>query len=366
MTEKTQKQRGAVIARPSEVYVRDLSPQERDVLQELYHRTPDPLIKTRCQILLLSAQPMSVPQIAQVTFYSEDTVARCIHEFNQHRLEALLPKASGGRPPKITPEYLKRLLELIEVDPRSLGCPFSNWTAPLLACYLQAETGIALDESRIRYYLHQHEYKLLRPVLTVASPDPEYESKVSRIADLQRQAQAGEIDLYYEDEIDLALLPTITRCWCHRGHQRIIQTPGKNQKRYGAGLIHWVSGQLYWATSDHKDNALFRAVLSQLVEPTASLPQRKIYVVIDNYRIHFAKPVLAFLQAHQDQIELICLPTYSPKLNPVERFWKHLRRKVTHNTFFQTVERLLEAVIGFFQDLAAHPDTVRSVAGLAA
>ena len=61
-------------------------------------------------MVLLSAQPMSVPQIAQVTFYSEDTVARWLHEFNQHRLDALLPKASGGRPAKITPDYLKRLL----------------------------------------------------------------------------------------------------------------------------------------------------------------------------------------------------------------------------------------------------------------
>jgi len=309
---------------------------------------------------------MSVPQIAQVTFYSEDTVARCIHEFNRQRLDILLPKASGGRPPKITPEYLKRLLELVEQDPREVGCPFSNWTAPLLASYLQAETGIALDESRIRSYLHKHEYKLLRPVLTVSSPDPEYESKKSRIEALQRQAEAGEIDLYYEDEIDLALLPTITRCWCQRGRQRIIQTPRKNQKRYGAGLIHWVSGKLYWATSDHKDNALFRAVLSQLFESAPEPQVRKIYVVIDNYRIHFAKPVLAFLQAHQDQMELVCLPTYSPKLNPVERFWKHLRRKVTHNTFFQTVERLLSAITGFFQEMAALPDIVRSVAGLAA
>lgn len=336
------------------------------MLQELYHRTPDPLIKTRCQIVLLSAQPMSVPQIAQVTFYSEDTVARCIHEFNQHRLEALLPKGTGGRPPKITPEYLKRLLSLIEQDPREVGCPFSNWTAPLLAEHLHAETGINLDESRIRYYLHHHDYKLLRPVLTVSSPDPEYESKANRIEELQRQAEAGEIDLYYEDEIDLALLPTITRCWCKRGKQRVIQTPRKNQKRYGAGLIHWVSGKLYWATSDHKDNALFRAVLSQLFEPAHEPQARKIYVVIDNYRIHFAKPVLAFLQAHQDQIEVVCLPTYSPKLNPVERFWKHLRRKVTHNTFFQTIERLLSAVTGFFQEMAALPDIVRSVAGLAA
>ena len=82
-------QRGAVIARPGEVYVRDLSAEEQQVLQELYHRTPDATIRTRCQIILLSAKLMSVSQIAQVTFYSEDTVARCIHEFNQSRLESL-------------------------------------------------------------------------------------------------------------------------------------------------------------------------------------------------------------------------------------------------------------------------------------
>ena len=346
--------------------MRELSPEEQEVLQELYHRTPDPTIKTRCQIILLSAKPMSVPQIAQVTFYSEDTVACCIHEFNQSRLESLLPSPKGGRPPKITPDYLKRLLSIIEQDPRTLGCAFSNWTASGLSEYLAHETGIELDESRIRHYLHAHDYALLRPVLTVASPDPDYASKRARLEELQRQVEVGEIDLYYEDEIDLALLPTITHCWCKRGHQRKIETPRKNQKRYGAGLIHWVSGKLYWATSEHKDHALFRSVLSQVLEPSDGVPRRKTYVVVDNYRIHFAKPVLALLAAHSDQIELVTLPTYSPQLNPVERFWKHLRRKVTHNAFFQTIDRLLDAVTGFFQDLAAQPDTVRSVVGLAA
>lgn len=223
-----------------------------------------------------------------------------------------------------------------------------------------------MDESRIRYYLHAHGYELLRPVLTVASPDPEYDSKLIKIEDWQRQAERGEIDLYYEDEIDLALLPTITRCWCKRGHQRKIETPRKNQKRYGAGLIHWISGKLYWATSEHKDNALFRSVLSQVLEPSTGAAGRKIYVVVDNSRIHFAKPVLALLAAHADRIELVTLPTYSPQLNPVERFWKHVRRKVTHNAFFQTIDRLLEAVTAFFRDLAARPDLVRSISGLAA
>jgi len=127
-----------------------------------------------------------------------------------------------------------------------------------------------------------------------------------------------------------------------------------------------VSGKLYWATSEHKDNALFRAVLSHVLAPANAQTSRKVYVVIDTYRIHFAKPVLALLAAHPEQIELVTLPTYSPQLNPVERFWKHVRRKVTHNAFFQTIDRLLEAVTGFFQDLAACPDLVHSVAGLAA
>jgi hypothetical protein len=52
-----------------------------------------------------------------------------------------------------------------------------------------------VDESRIRSYLHPLGYVLLRPMLTVASPDPEYEIKRQRIEDLQKRAQAGEIDL---------------------------------------------------------------------------------------------------------------------------------------------------------------------------
>lgn len=117
--------------------MRELSAEEHQVLQELYHRTPEAAIKTRCQILVLSAKPMSVPQIAQISCYSEDTVARCIHECNQRRLESLLPGPKGGRPPKSTPDSLKWLLSIIEQDPQTQGCAFSNWTAPLLAAYLK-------------------------------------------------------------------------------------------------------------------------------------------------------------------------------------------------------------------------------------
>ena len=98
MKAQNDEQRGAAIARPSEVYVRNLEPGEQQMIEELSHRTPDATIKTRCQIIVLEASPMRVPQIAQVIFYSEDTVARCIHECNQSRRESLLPSRDQRTP----------------------------------------------------------------------------------------------------------------------------------------------------------------------------------------------------------------------------------------------------------------------------
>lgn len=354
------------MSRPSEVYVRPLSSEEEQWVHRLYQQTTHVGLKSRCHIILLSIQHYSVPQIAALLFSSEDTVARCIHDFNRSSLEGILPQERMGRRVKLTEEFLKTLLELVESDPRDLGYPFSTWTAELLAVALKEQTGLEVSESTIRRSLHRHGYSVQRPVLSVSSPDPEYEQKCARLHDLQQRALAGEIDLYYEDEVDLALLPGVMRCWSKQGQQRKIETPRQNKKHYGAGLIDWISGKLYWAVSEHKDNALFRSVLTQLVAPATSQPVRKKYIVVDNYRIHFAKPVQAFLTEHQDEIELVCLPTYSPKLNPVERFWKHLRRQVTHNYFFHTMERLMDAVTSFFRDMAGSPDLVRSVAGLAA
>jgi hypothetical protein len=175
-----------------------------------------------------------------------------------------------------------------------LQYPFSTWTADLLALALKEQTGLVVSESCVRRTLHRHGYSVQRPVLSVSIPDQDYEQKSAHLQEVQQRALAGEIDLYYEDEVDLALLPGVMRCWNKQRHQRKIETPRQNTKQYGAGLIHWVSGKLYWTTSDHKNNALFRSVLSQVVEPGTKQPARKKYVVVDNYRLHFAKPVQAF------------------------------------------------------------------------
>ncbi|MFX1257733.1 MAG: transposase [Promethearchaeota archaeon] len=52
----------------------------------------------------------------------------------------------------------------------------------------------------------------------------------------------------------------------------------------------------------------------------------KILLVLDNDRTLHLKELEPFLEAKRDTLELFFLPPYSPDLNPIERFWKFLRK----------------------------------------
>ena len=56
--------------------------------------------------------------------------------------------------------------------------------------------------------------------------------------------------------------------------------------------------------------------------------------------------------ADNPHLEFKRLPSYSPQLNPIERLWKKLRRRATHNRLFDTLADLkasLRASLSYFQ-----------------
>jgi hypothetical protein len=258
------------------------------------------------------------------------------------------------------------LTEWVEQDPRTAGQPFSVWTCLELAKQLLAQMQVQVSPEAVRKHLHRLQYHLIRPVLSVSSPDPDYQIKVQRLADCQQQAGDGKLILLYEDEFDLNLLPGVIRCWTKQGSQRKIPTPGQNIKRYGFGAVNSQTGQVLYRVGEHKDSAGFCELLEQIVPaycPGETYSGPKVAVVVDNYRIHSSKLTQATLDKYADRLFVVPLPTYSPKLNVIELLWKYLRRKVTHNHLFENIEKLIQAVEAFLKSLDQHRDTVLSVIG---
>jgi transposase len=71
----------------------------------------------------------------------------------------------------------------------------------------------------------------------------------------------------------------------------------------------------------------------------------KIIIFLDNVRYHHARLLKKFLDLHP-KLELIYLPPYSPDLNPIERVWWFMRKKITHNRFLTSLK---ERKIKFWQ-----------------
>jgi len=154
--------------------VHHLSDVEREALLQLHRHTKQADVRSRCDMILLSAQGLSPPQIAQRVLFSSRTVLRYIERYEAAGLSGLLSRPRPGRPRRVTPAYEALLIEVVEQEPRSLGLAFSNWTTANLSAYLAQRTGIKIKARQVENYLKAHGFRLRRPVLTVKhKQDPE-------------------------------------------------------------------------------------------------------------------------------------------------------------------------------------------------
>ncbi len=59
-------------------------------------------------------------------------------------------------------------------------------------------------------------------------------------------------------------------------------------------------------------------VLIRFLERLIRDAGRKVFLILDNLRVHHSNKVRDWLEKHTEHIELFFLPAYSPELNPDE------------------------------------------------
>jgi transposase len=155
----------------------------------------------------------------------------------------------------------------------------------------------------------------------------------------------GCADLYLQDEVEVALHPTLTRVWSRVGRsgQHLVQAPGKNLKRYGFGLVDWREGWLDFELAEGRRAAPLVAQLRRAVQRSHARG-RIAMVILDNLGIHTPKGSLLLrrlLGELGEELVLVYTPTYDPDANRIEWLWRGLRRAVTHTHRRQTLEELV-------------------------
>jgi len=97
----------------------------------------------------------------------------------------------------------------------------------------------------------------------------------------------------------------------------------------------------------------FAAHLKDIARAYPASRYPEVLITIDNASWHGGALIRQVLEAYP-HLHLKRLPSYSPQLNVIERFWRVLRRRTTHNRLFTSMSSLrvtLRNNICYFQTM---------------
>ena len=127
-----------------------------------------------------------------------------------------------------------------------------------------------------------------------------------------------------------------------RGQQKRIPAPGPAKNYHLFGAYNWRTDEVITLPTQKKNSLAFCTFLEQVM---ASVPtDRPVVFVLDNASYHHSYLSQAFIAFYEYQATVFWLPPYCSDLNPIERFWLHLKSKACANRLFKTIIELVNSV----------------------
>jgi transposase len=361
-------------------------------LEQAFLQATDRKLRDRLQIVRLAHRGRAHRDIAADLGITPRTVQAWLNAYLKGGLAALVPRKAKGQPPAI-PAHLARDIRRRVVDgPAGQGLDRANWTHAELADHLRKTHGISASRSAMQRFCRSHGIRPYRPTYRLLRGDPvkQAEAKVE-LAELRTKAEAGELVLLSQDEARSPMVPTLTATLGVKGHRPTVGTRDCKDLLYVLAVVNVVTAALHCNTLESPANAkkktgksktrrMQEAFATHLRHIGRAYPKDKherVVLIIDNAPWHRGGPIDEALADHP-HLEFYRLPSYSPQLNVIEHLWKMLRRRATHNRYFEGLRNLkcsIRASLCYFQTVRRrvrsmvaesypHPEDRKASAGL--
>jgi transposase len=141
---------------------------------------------------------------------------------------------------------------------------------------------------------------------------------------IKEQAKLEKVEIYWGDEVGVQNERNYVRGFAPRGETPVLKM---SEERFRVNMISAVNNQgkmKFMLYDEAFTQQLLIKFMTQLIKDSG----RKIYLILDNLKVHHGFLVKEWVENHKEQIELFYLLSYSPELNPDEYFNGILKRKL--------------------------------------
>jgi len=277
-------------------------------------------------------------EIADILDVTEAAVSKWLAAARRGGSEALRSHPAPGPVPKITPEQLRMVPDLLSHGAEAYGFRGDVWNCERVAGVIYQEFGVSYSTSQVSRLLKHLEWTPQVPISRAIQRDEEAIERwrLESWPALKQKARREHRDLVFVDESGFYLLPALVKTYAPRGETPILdEWQTRDHLSVMAGVT--LTGQVFSLVRPTSLNGLHSiAFLLHLGRAVGD----RLLVIWDGSPIHRRAEVQAFVAEAGGKIHLEPLPAYAPDLNPVEWLWKHLKKDELGNLACLDLEQL--------------------------
>ena len=229
---------------------------------------------------------------------------------------------------------------ITDTMPDQLKLDFALWTTKAIKELIMREFNICIGRRSIGNYLKRWGFTPQKPKKRAYEQNPK---KVQKWLEeeyplIKKQAKEQGATIHWGDETGVRNTNQHGRSYAPKG-----KTPIKNHmsKRFSINMISTVTNQGLVQFMIYKEN-MNADVFIKFLEQLIVSQDNKVFLILDNLRVHHSKIIKQWEEEHKDEIKLFYLPSYSPDRNSDEYLNCDLKYGLSEKPASKTVEKLKE------------------------
>ena len=229
---------------------------------------------------------------------------------------------------------------ITDTMPDQLKLDFALWTTKAIKELIEREFTITIGRRAVGNYLHSWGFTPQKPKKRAYE---QCSKKVQKWLDeeypaIKEKAKKEKATIHWGDETGVRNSNQHGRSYAPKG-----KTPVKEHmsKRFSLNMISTVTNLGLIQFMIYKEN-MNADVLVKFLEQLIKNQDNKVFLILDNLRVHHSKIVKKWVGQHLEEIELFYLPSYSPERNPDEYLNCDLKYGLSDKPAPKTLEKLKE------------------------
>jgi transposase len=282
--------------------------------------------------------------VAQMYGFTESTVSQYVQAFKIDGESSLVYQKRGRKPQTCSKLPVKDEIDIQNAirqnTPDVFGLPCVLWTRKAVCEYIEERYHVKYSVRGIGNTLKRWGFTPQKPLKVAIQRNPQ---KVKQWLEvdypaIKKRAQQEGATIFWGDEMGLSSTDQRGRTYGKKGETPVIRKTGS---RYRCNMISAITnhGTMKWMVfEDSFTVPIFLQFLRRLIYKSG----KKIFLIVDNLKVHHAKKVREWLQENKDKIEIFFLPPYCPEMNPQELVNQEVK---SHASNFKLVASMNELTI---------------------